>query len=383
MTPQYTISFLSTLNTNIGDEFIRDGMLSVVDDILGKETYQAVIYNKHQPWTFFPPGHPARIGGLLDATLHRGWRKAVALLSSLPGNQFRKSDLIIQSGTPVIWNGASHSEWAAPFWRNMVFKNLTQIPVLNIGGGSCYAWSNPPAKLEGPDRDFARLMVQHSTLTTCREPLAAKLLSEASGQEIPVIECPGFLAAQSHEAYRPSDNRILINAMPVGGHFDYMKQVNADAWRKVLDDQILKLKNQFKIEFVCHDEKENAYAAANWPSLKRHHPASPSEYFHVCAGAHAAITNRLHAAVGLSGLGIPCIAMGTDTRLLMTQQIGIPSLFVPDVTPENLSSEIHSLLTDREDRSRKLLKKRAEVFERYRTLLQPHLDAFVTEMQTP
>lgn len=377
------IGILSTLNTNIGDEFIRDGILSVIQDILEPDEYEFTVFNKHHPWTFFPQGHPARIGGVLDALFHRGGRKAVALLSGLPGNQFSKTNLIIQSGTPVIWRGASHSEWATPFWRNMVFKNSVQIPVLNISGGSCYPWSNPPEKLEGADRDFAGKMVQHSSLTTCREPLAAKLLSEASGREIPVLECPGFLAGQFHETPQPADGRILINAMPIGGHFDYMKQVDPDAWRKILSDQILKLKKDFRVEFICHDTKEVNFASSFWPSHTLHHPKTPSEYFHVCVGASAAVVNRLHAAVGLSGLGIPCLAMGTDTRLLMTRQIGIPSLFVPEVTGEGLSSDIEKLMIERENRSRELLEKRARVFESHRNYLQPYLTSILTELRTP
>ncbi|MDA3874062.1 MAG: polysaccharide pyruvyl transferase family protein [Kiritimatiellae bacterium] len=375
------IGILSTLNTNIGDEFIRDGILSVIQDILQPDACELTVYNKHQPWTFYPSYHPARLAGVVDSVFHRGWRKGLNFLSHIPGNLFCSSDLILQSGTPIIWENASKSEWATPFWRNVVFKNYTQIPVLNIGGGSCYAWSKPPDTLNGDDREFACRMVQNSVLTTCREPLAAKLLSEASGEKIAAMECPGFLAGQVHESPKPSDGRILVNAMPIGGHFDYMKQVDPDAWRKTLDEQIQELKNEFCVEFVCHNENEVAFVSSHWPTFTRHHPREPSEYFRICVGAHAAIVNRLHAAVGLSGLGIPCIAMGTDTRLLMTRQIGIPSLFVPEVTHEQLSAELQKLLADRENESQRLLENRATVFERYRALLHPHLTSVFNKVQ--
>jgi len=373
--PKTKIYFLSTLNTNIGDEFIRDGLISVISSLCEPDEWNWKAFNKHQPWTFYPKAHPAQLARVVDTCFHRGWHKALNILSSLPGNQFVNADLIIQSGTPVIWKGASNSEWATPFWRNLVFKNKNRIPVLNIGGGSCYAWSNPPKALEAADREFARKMVENCVFTTCREPLAAKLLSEASGKEITVIDCPGFLAGMSHETPKPTDGRILINAMPIGGHFDYMKQVNPDSWRKILDKQILELKKDFTIEFVCHDAKEASFASSYWPSHTLHQPKTPSEYFQICVGAHAAIVNRLHAAVGLSGLGIPCIAIGTDTRLLMTQNIGIPSLFLPDITHDKLTSEIRELLVDRENRSQLLLEKQAQVFERYRLLLQPYLSS--------
>lgn len=372
------IGILSTINTNIGDEFIRDGILCILESILGsKDEFECVVYNKHKPWTFYPSFHPIRIGQLLDATLHRGWKKIVIMLSALPGNRFRAKDLIIQSGTPIIWNGCSQSEWATPFWKNIVFKNKRGTPILNIGGGACYPWSNPPEVLSGKDRDFASLMVTKCNLTTCRDTLASRLLSDAANTKIEVIECPGFLAGLAHTAAKPTDGRILINAMPIGGHFDYMNQVDPNEWLDLLTKNIQNLQKDFKIEFVCHDKKEVNFVSNFWPSYTIHFPKTPSEYFRICAGAHAAIVNRLHAAVGLSGLGIPCIAIGTDTRLLMTKEIGITSLFLPELTYENLNIEIKSLLSNRDSRSEILLSKRETVFEKYRSLLQPFMENII------
>ncbi len=367
------IKILSTLNTNIGDEFIRDGVTSVIKTLTDENHCEFTLYNKHQPWTFFHKHHPARLAGLIDEKFHRGWHKGLNLLSALSGNEFFEADLIIQSGTPVIWTGASHSEWATPFWRNMVFKNSNHIPVLNIGGGSCYAWSNPPERLEGQDRDFAQKMVQHCSLTTCREPLAALLLSEASGQTIEVIECPGFLAGQSHVKTKGPDNRILFNVMRIGGHFDFQNEINPNEWLKTMNQTIKYFNDNHQIELICHDINEFEFARHHWPELPAHLPANPKQYFELCNGAAAAVVNRLHAAVGMSGLGIPCIAIGTDTRMLMTKQIGIETLFAPEVTTQNLIPKIQSLLKDRDKTAGELLKKRDSVLEKYQNLMKPFI----------
>ena len=375
------ISFLSSLNTNIGDEFIRDGLISVLTSLLPENKWSWNVYNKHQPWTFYPRAHPAQLAGLVDRNFHRGWRKCLNVLSSLPGNQFFDADLVIQSGTPIIWNGAHRSEWAIPFWKNFAQKNQGKIPLLNLAGGSCYAWSSPPSQLQGKDRDFAATMVDACSVTTTRDPLAAQLLSEASGKEIPLLPCSAFLAGQHHANVKKPDGRILFNVMPIGGHFDYLKQIDPSVWLNTVMETLQNLPGDCRAEFICHSRSELDFAQKHWSAFPIHMPENPRAYFRCCEGATAAVVNRLHAAVGLSGLGIPSIAIGTDTRLLMTREIGIPSLFAPEVTTESLIGELRGLLAERETRSQILQQKRTVLFKSYQDILRPYMELFIQDAE--
>jgi hypothetical protein len=163
--------------------------------------------------------------------------------------------------------------------------------------------------------------------------------------------------------------------MRLGGHFDYRGEMDSAKWVQVMQQVVRNFEADYRIEFLCHGDQEMELAEQVWPSFPRFRPETPSAYFEKCRSAAAAVVNRLHAAVSLSGLGIPCIAIGTDTRLGMTREIGIPSLFAPDVSGETLTQELRTLLNERALRSKELLSCRENTFSAYRSLLQPHLEA--------
>jgi hypothetical protein len=370
------IAVLSTLNHNIGDEFIRDGLLHMFRQVHDTNEHTFTIYNKHKPWTFFPPNHPAH--WLYLAASKVGFRavKAMDFASRVPGSFFDKSRYIIQSGTPVIWNSVEKSsEWGTCFWKSIVPRISRHVPVFNLGGGACYPWNGKPDILRGADREFADCMVSHSYLTTTRDPLAAKLLSEASGTSILHYCCPALLAGQYHVSVSAPRKKFIVNFMTRAGHFDYFNEIDPAMWRHSFDTAIKQLDATFDIVFLCHNDMELAVARDNWPSHQAFYPRTTTEYFSLISGAYAGLVNRLHAAVGLAGLGIPSVAVGTDTRMLMTKQIGIDTLFAPDVTAAILSHHLRSLLERRDETSAALLRTREETLNCYMSLLRSKISA--------
>ena len=71
---------MTTVNHNVGDEFIREGIRSFLDEVLGD--YDPYYVHKHDLATLHKP--------LLDET-------------ELLADKFRDADLIIQAGSPVYW----------------------------------------------------------------------------------------------------------------------------------------------------------------------------------------------------------------------------------------------------------------------------------------
>jgi hypothetical protein len=99
--------------------------------------------------------------------------------------------------------------------------------------------------------------------------------------------------------------------------------------------------------------------------VPRFTPADLREYFTLMSRAKVGVCNRLHAAVALAGIGIPSVSVGTDTRLLMVEAVGMPSFYVKEATSERLGDTVHRLLTDAEDLRERLLALREETWERY------------------
>jgi len=351
------VGLITTLSTNIGDDFIREGIKHVLREVIDDEI-DFIAVNKHEPLTVYPSWHPAR-------WTPRGKRTAARCLSPLGFSRFRRCELIVQCGAPVLWPGCHACEWALPIWRQVVGRlSRKKVKVLNLAAGSCYPWTDQPQHLDDADAAFAREIMGYCKLTTAREPLAQQLFNRAGG-DVPMFCCSALLAARGHEPKPTASGPVLINYMPLGGHYDWDQSIDQDAWRQTLRDLIGRLRAKHVVKFICHSPGEVAAAGELDPTLEVLAPRTPAAYFSVVADAKAAVCNRLHASVGMAGLGIPSVAVGNDTRLLMPQTVGITSLFVEDATAGRLEREVAALIGRRDEISRHLLARRDETWDQY------------------
>ena len=372
------VAILSTLATNIGDEFIRDGVICILRSTWPDTKFEFKVFNKHKPWTFFPKWHPVQGAAVLDSLFGRLWRRYANATSLIPGSYFEHADMVVQSGTPIIWKDAEYaSEWNISFWRNIAPRVARTKPLLNIGGCSCYPWHSQPDALSGNDRKFAQHMVRSAILTTTRESLAAKLLGEAAGVDIPTFSCPALLAGQTHVPHEHGGSTFILNFMPRAGHFDELRQIDPEAWKTSFCEAVRHLEAHFNLIFLCHNETELQAARDLWPQHRAVFPQTTRDYFNTVKGAYGGLVNRLHAAVGLAGLGIPSIAVGTDTRMLMTKQIGIETLFAPDVAGPMLVHHLERLLERHDEISATLLRMRENTLSGYISLLRSKASAAI------
>jgi hypothetical protein len=79
------------------------------------------------------------------------------------------------------------------------------------------------------------------------------------------------------------------------------------------------------------------------------------EYFEVVRDAAFGVCNRMHASVALAGLGIPSVAVGTDSRNLMVEAVGLPVFYVKEATPNRMIAIIDYLQRNRDFESQRLL----------------------------
>lgn len=369
------VGLLTTLDTNIGDDFIREGLLGVIHSFPRRSPLETVAVNKHRPESIYPPWHPMRAAVAAIPKLPFGRIKSRALarrlIQRLGPTRFENCDLLIQCGTPILWIQCHRSEWAEPVWRDVLARLSVKIPLLNLGGGSCYPWEHQPETLLGnQDEEFARLMLAAATLTTVRDPLAAKLLGSL-GAVPEVIACPALLAGQVFAKPTQPSRRVLVNYMPGGAHTMWGQPIDPKAWQETMREVVQALRRDWEVTLLAHSEGELAEAARLWPDLPRIHPLSPREYF--AAGREAAfgIFNRLHAGVALGGLGVPSVCIGTDTRLLMVKTVGLPIHYAGRVRAADILADAARLAAERVTESQRLLALRERTFSRYREVLAP------------
>ena len=73
----------------------------------------------------------------------------------------------------------------------------------------------------------------------------------------------------------------------------------------------------------------------------------------------------MHASVGLASLGIPSIAVGTDTRLLMVKALGLPSAYVKEMNVDQLEDMLENLIKHRGQERERLLALKSETRKEY------------------
>jgi hypothetical protein len=121
---------------------------------------------------------------------------------------------------------------------------------------------------------------------------------------------------------------------------------------------------------LCHNQAEYDLASRIAPDAERIWPRTPQEYFDLSTRAKAGLCNRMHASVVLAALGVPSIAVGTDTRLLMAQALGLRCFYVKDATVERLKTSINDLISDRFREKERLTELQRETWDRYVELVR-------------
>ena len=204
------IGLITTLNTNIGDDLIREGICLILKDIFKNHKLEFIAINKHLPMSVYPKLHPIRWTQILPRGRIQAGRFVGGLLYRFGHSYFDNCDLIVQCGGPVLWPGCHRAEWAEILWHQVIGRLYGRIPVLNLAAGSCYPWERQPIAITDPDdAKYLRAILSYCQLTTVRDILAQQLLSSL-GAQVPLIPCSAFLAAKDR-VVENQDNIIILS----------------------------------------------------------------------------------------------------------------------------------------------------------------------------
>lgn len=350
------IAFMTTLGVNVGDDFIREGICSLLDEIF-------------EEWT------PFYVNKVDLATLYEHREDETSVIE----DKFRDADIIIQAGAPVYWRiGTSTSysvAWAEELWKMRIFQLGPEKPILNLAAGACQPYPDfARTFLADPECvEFARNISRACRWTSVRDPLASQILC-ALEIEHDVLPCTAFHAARRTN-FKGTWNRVIgFNLMPSGGHWAFDECIDEDAWTCTIESFLNMVRKRWKPLFIAHDSSEILF-------MERFRKAgevifySPHwrDYLAVYAKCASVVSNRVHGAVCASGFGRPSIIIGNDTRLLIGDYIDIPSLYITNVRAERLVDLLESGLANRADEEERLLSLREETAERYREAILENL----------
>jgi hypothetical protein len=181
-----------------------------------------------------------------------------------------------------------------------------------------------------------------------------------------MIPCSALLATKNCScADEQNKGVVLINFMHGGGHYAWDQRINPSVWQATVKTLIGRLKTRHRLAFLCHNDAEYNLAQDLDPMLTRLWPKTSHEYAAMVSEASVALCNRMHASIALAGLGIPSIAVCTDTRLLMVDAIGLPCFYVKETSVDQLEDEIENLFMHRRKEQERLFSLRTETWNRY------------------
>lgn len=340
------IAFITTVNHNIGDDFVREGLKHLLKTYLEEkgETAFFTEIHKHVPITTRYGFEKMRIHQLIS-------NKLDALLPLfLTKDKVLEADILIQSGAPVYWchpyinSHCATNEWYSPLVRRRLSQNK-KAKFLNLAAGTCQKYHSDGKEFaDCPSCSaYIKEMYEKSAVTTLRDTLAQDVLSLYQLQA-PVIPCSSIFAKDFHGITKKESEYVVVNYMAGGAHYTFEQNIDFTKWQKEFAAFYHDIKHKETIVFACHNQKEVNEAKAIDPKANIYFKENDFKAFiEFYSKAKFGIMNRVHGAFIMGSFETPSIIIGNDTRARMGKEIGIDSLFVNDATAQELHKQFEFL----------------------------------------
>lgn len=363
-------TIITTVRHNVGDDFIREGVMHVLEKSLD-EPIEYELIHKHMPVSTrhgFEFIRKYRVSKLVDG-----------LLPLMPASdRVFEADVLVQSGAPVFWshpNGphCADNEWFEPLMERRYRRVSGQVPFFNLAAGSAQQYSSDGSEILEPfaarDRAYIQRLMSYTDALTLRDQVAQSMLL-LLGYNAEVIPCSSIFSAE-HMGIRAEEGEfVAINFMDGGSHFDFSGNISKDRWLNDFREFYAKVKDQEKIVFICHDEKEVKMARLVDPNARIFFSHDYGDYLRMYAQCKFGIMNRIHGCFGLASLGRPSFLIGSDSRTLMAREINLPYDYVNNVGTERLLSEFSTLQTRWPTYREEMDEIKRRALARYRAVLQ-------------
>lgn len=320
-------SIITTVRHNIGDDFVREGILYLLNSI--KSISNVELIHKHSPVTSvygFEKFRSYRMSNRLDPILRRLG----------VNDRIKKADVLIQSGAPVYWchkdiTHCGDSQWFDPLIRKRFLLNRRGRNFLNIAGGSCQRYHSDGSETCSKCNAFITEFFDACDLTILRDKLARTMLNN-TGRDAIVLPCTSIFARDQLDI-RPADGEyIVLNFMENGGHYTFGQNIDSNLWREQFKRLAREANKYGRVVVACHTLGEQKLAQQLVPDFDNFLiPDDHHEYIKFYARAKFGIVNRVHAGFMMASFGKPVVVIGNDSRALMMENLNLPPVFVNDV----------------------------------------------------
>jgi hypothetical protein len=370
------VCFLTTIETNVGDDWIREGILYLLSHA-SKQAIEEVHINIHD-WK----------GTILDENRQDKIFFSDAII--MAGTPFyyinKRKDLLRKIAKTVFsaigqftefskYDGrCSGANYVKPIWYDRIAKIYRQKPIAILAAGTNLSYDSDASELYKDKfiRKFVWDIHSWSRLNTVREPIAASFLRKMN-IEHSEFPCTAFWAMNSL-GINPSTNPgiIAFNYMPGGGHYRFENQIDM-GWQSVMLELFRYCADYFgssRIKFICHNQSEADTATRVFGSKHVWYECGYEKVLKFYSHARTGIVNRCHALVAMAGFGTPSVVVGKDSRTHMATEIGLPRYFFKRVNCNELFSLLKTMYNDFETYNLRLKALKSAEENRYIELIR-------------
>ncbi len=374
------VTIITTLQHNVGDDFVREGILYLLDRVLGPMRLRMI--HKHLPITtrqecswLHGLGIDRWMDGRRPGSALRATSRLDSMLPLIPWtDKVLRSDVLVQSGAPIYWaiadDDCSKTEWWAPLIERRWSKRAKRGPFLNLAGGTCQHYHSDASEFASRPETLAYIRRYYDLckLTTIRDRLSTEVLRHA-GRQAELLPCTSIFAVDRLGISPLPGEYVVLNFMTGGGHFAFGQPIDGKLWESRFVAFVKRFSVKNRCLLVCHDHKELAAARRLLPGVATFWSPRHEDYLRCYAKARFGIVNRVHAAFALGSLGKPSVVIGADSRALMAGMIGLTSVFVNDATEEWLASSAVRLEQESDRYAMEMATRKESVKARYLELL--------------
>jgi polysaccharide pyruvyl transferase WcaK-like protein len=374
------VALLGHTKGNIGHALMVAGMKRIISHAFPNVEFH--VFEQHNPFCVFSDGGIwskfRREIVQLEIAFPKRWYmqkvldgKANELVSWL-----RQYSGAILCGGPNIAPGVSSSINMKLMCHMMpaAFASA-DVPVLDLAVGSCYPLTAIPERMNSADEAFHVLEGKFLTGASVRDDIAQKLMATC-GRTVSKIPCGAIASGlyfQDVMKEQPRGDSILINYQKKGANEDWGQGVSVAQYREVIRDLIKRLQRRHKVAILCQNEHEYKEAAELDKACERVFPKTVEEYASAVWKAKSGVVSRIHAAIPMAGIGVPTVAVGTDSRLGALKLMGLKTFFAKEAVAEELEASVENLLTHQQQERERLTEVQRATIAAYSQLLRIHI----------
>lgn len=354
------IAFITTVNHNVGDDFIREGIKYLLSKLDLEINYSYI--HKHAPVSVrhgFESIRNYKFSVIIDNILPVSFSK----------DKILKADFLIQSGAPVFWCHSVQSnahcadnEWYKPLIKKRFLKSSAKF--INLAAGACQTWQSTGDEVARCPKcsKYIREINSLADVTTLRDNIARNMLNSL-GIDAPVIPCTSIFVSDALGIKPKKPEYVAFNFMTGGGHYSFGQKIDYKKWNNVFADFYNEISKTEKCIFVCHSINEVETVNEIFPGAETFFSDRYTDYIRLYAKVKFGIMNRIHGALPIISFGRPAVIIGNDSRAKMAEVVGAKSYFVNDMTFEKLIEIYNFLNSDADNFSEKFaeIKENAEI----------------------